>query len=91
MSGYGRVKTVLGCSPAPGDPIEIAYAALYLASDESSYVSGAVLPVDAGGRTDTADNSILRVKCVSSIYVRNYPKQLLKKCKIGIWEESFVV
>ncbi len=48
MAGYDRVKTVLGCSPAPGDPIEIAYAAMYLASDESSYVSGVVLPVDGG-------------------------------------------
>ena len=31
-----------------GQPIEIAYAALYLASDESSYVTGISLPVDGG-------------------------------------------
>ncbi len=31
-----------------GEPIEIAYAALYLASDESSFVMGACLPVDGG-------------------------------------------
>ena len=31
-----------------GEPIEIAYAALYLASDESSFVIGACLPVDGG-------------------------------------------
>lgn len=48
MNGYGRVKSVLGCSPETGDPIEIANAALYLASDEASYVSGVVLPVDGG-------------------------------------------
>lgn len=33
-----------------GTPSDIAYAALYLASDESAFVMGAVLPVD-GGRT----------------------------------------
>ena len=31
-----------------GEPMEIAYAALYLASDESSFVIGSVLPVDGG-------------------------------------------
>lgn len=31
-----------------GQPEDIAYAALYLASDESSFVTGAVLPVDGG-------------------------------------------
>ena len=31
-----------------GQPSEIASGALYLASDEASYVTGAVLPIDGG-------------------------------------------
>ncbi len=31
-----------------GQPREVAYAALFLASDESSFITGAVIPVDGG-------------------------------------------
>ncbi len=32
----------------PAEPVEIAYAALFLASEESSYITGIDLPVDGG-------------------------------------------
>ncbi len=48
MDGYGRVQPVLGLAPETGTVNDIAQAALFLASDDSQYISGAILPVDGG-------------------------------------------
>jgi len=39
-----RAKNLLG----PAEPIDVAYAALFLASDEAKIITGHVLPVDSG-------------------------------------------
>ena len=48
MTGYGKISGVLGLAPAQGEAMDIANAALFLASDESAYISGVVMPVDGG-------------------------------------------
>lgn len=48
MDGYGRIQGVLSLSPGQGEGSDIANAALYLASDDSSFVSGQIITVDGG-------------------------------------------
>ena len=45
-----RKQKVLNRTPMGflGNPADIANAALYLANDEASYVTGVILPVDGG-------------------------------------------
>lgn len=46
--GMGRTGLGFGLNPRYGDPVEIANAAVFLVSDEASFVSGDVLVVDGG-------------------------------------------
>ena len=46
--GYGRQATGQGTMPRAGQPEEIAQLALFLGSDESSFINGQVIAADAG-------------------------------------------
>jgi NAD(P)-dependent dehydrogenase (short-subunit alcohol dehydrogenase family) len=46
--GMGRIQSGMGLNPRVGKPGEIANIALFLASDESSFVNGTVITGDAG-------------------------------------------
>ncbi|MCD8155530.1 MAG: SDR family oxidoreductase [Clostridiales bacterium] len=48
MNGYQKIQGVLALAPAQGQTADIANTALFLASDEAAYISGAILPVDGG-------------------------------------------
>ena len=46
---FGETFTALNLIPVPWvDPVDISHAVVYLASDESRYVTGVTLPIDAG-------------------------------------------
>ena len=46
--GYTRIQGILGLTPGMGEGSDIAAAALFLASDDSAFVSGQVIAVDGG-------------------------------------------
>lgn len=46
--GTERLQGVQGIIPKVGQPEEVAEAALFLASEDSSFINGVVLPVDGG-------------------------------------------
>lgn len=46
--GYGRQQTGSGTMPRAGEPEEIAQLALFLGSDESSFINSQVIAADAG-------------------------------------------
>lgn len=46
--GIGRATVGVPANPRSGSPAEIAATALFLASDEASFVNGVALPVDGG-------------------------------------------
>ena len=46
--GYERMSMGIGSVPRSGKPLEIAQIALFLASEESSFINGAVITADGG-------------------------------------------
>lgn len=48
MDGFGRIQSVHAMMPGTGEVSDIASAALFLASDESAFISGQILAVDGG-------------------------------------------
>jgi len=48
VAGSQRAGTFAALAPASLDPTDIASLALFLASDESRHINGAIIPADAG-------------------------------------------
>lgn len=51
MEGYTKLQEVLKLAPPPGEPSDVAKVALFLASDDATYINGAIIPVDGGWTT----------------------------------------
>jgi NAD(P)-dependent dehydrogenase (short-subunit alcohol dehydrogenase family) len=48
QAGYATLGPGLATMPRVGEPIELANAILFAASDEASFLNGAIIPVDGG-------------------------------------------
>lgn len=48
MDGFSRIRGVHSLMPATGESIDIANCALFLASDDSSFINGQIIGVDGG-------------------------------------------
>lgn len=48
IEGYERTRIATASNPGLGEPMDVAYAALYLASDDAKFINGACLTVDGG-------------------------------------------
>ena len=48
LDGYSRIKGIHALMPATGEPMDIAKCALFLASDDSAFISGQIIGVDGG-------------------------------------------
>jgi len=46
--GYSALEKTFAANPRTGEPVEIANVAVFLASDEASFINGAVITADSG-------------------------------------------
>jgi len=70
------------------DPIALGYSALFLASDESSYITGVTLPVDAGTSIMHYDVYKGFPPCETPEQKREYQRELHKKYEEWIEEKK---